>query len=405
MALETSAESPAPLRQVSMLLGQYVSRLNAVWIEAEVAELKRRPGICFLTLRDLQAKVSMQAKCHASVLDAMPLPITAGARVVVQARPSWYEPTGSLSLEIREIRAQGEGELLAQLERRKQLLQAEGLFDPALKKRLPFLPGAIGLVTGRDSAAERDVVENATKRWPAVTIVRQYALMQGLSAARSVIDGLASLQARGDIDVIVVARGGGSLHDLLPFSDEALIRAVAACTVPVVSAIGHEPDTPLLDFVADLRASTPTDAAKRIVPDVGEEVAGIATMRHRAQQAVRRLLDHETAALAQVRSRPVLAGPTTIVDEQGALLLQSRDRARRALSHRLEREREGIAHHLARVQALSPLATMRRGYAVAQSADGRVLTSVADVPDQFTVRLADGRAHVETQSTEEEPHG
>jgi exodeoxyribonuclease VII large subunit len=388
-----------------MLLGQYVSRLNAVWIEAEVAELKRRPGICFLTLRDLQAKVSMQAKCHANVLDAMPLPITAGARVVVQARPSWYEPTGSLSLEIREIRAQGEGELLAQLERRKQLLQAEGLFDPALKKRLPFLPGAIGLVTGRDSAAERDVIENATKRWPAVTIVRQYALMQGASAARSVIDGLTALQARGDIDVIVVARGGGSLHDLLPFSDEALIRAVAACTVPVVSAIGHEPDTPLLDFVANLRASTPTDAAKCIVPDVGEEMTGLATMRHRAQQAVRRFLDHETTGLAQIRSRPVLASPTSIVDEQGTLLLQSRDRARRALSHRLERESEGIMHHLARVQALSPLATMRRGYAVAQSADGHVLTSVADVPDQFTVRLVDGRAHVDTRSTEEEPHG
>src|SRR5690349_2227666 len=357
MALQTSAESPAPLRQISMLMSGYIGKLGAVWVEAEVAELKRRPGICFLTLRDLEAKVSMQAKCHASVLDAVPLPIVAGARVIVHVRPSWYEPTGSLALDIRDIRAQGEGELLAQLERRKQLLRAEGLFDPVLKKALPFLPKAIGLVTGKDSAAERDVIDNARMRWPAVTIVCQYALMQGADSARSVIDGVAALEGRGDIDVIVVARGGGSLHDLLPFWDEALVRAVAACTIPVVSAIGHEPDNPLLDLVADLRASTPTDAAKRVVPDVGEEMAAISTMRHRARHAVTQFLEHQAAALANVRSRPVLATPSTIVDEQVAVVSQSRDRARRALGHQLEREHEGIAHHLARVQALSPLAS------------------------------------------------
>jgi exodeoxyribonuclease VII large subunit len=405
MALETSAESPAPLRQISMLMSGYIGKLGAVWVEAEVAELKRRPGICFLTLRDLEAKVSMQAKCHVSVLDAVPLPIVAGARVIVHVRPSWYEPTGSLALDIRDIRAQGEGELLAQLERRKQLLRAEGLFDPALKKALPFLPKAIGLVTGKDSAAERDVIDNARMRWPAVTIVSQYALMQGADSARSVIAGVAALEGRGDIDVIVVARGGGSLHDLLPFWDEALVRAVAACTIPVVSAIGHEPDTPLLDLVADLRASTPTDAAKRVVPDVGEEMAAISTMRHRARHAVAQFLEHQAAALANVRSRPVLATPATIVDEQVAVVSQSRDRARRALGHQLEREHEGITHHLARVQALSPLATMRRGYAVAQSPDGHVLTSVHEVPPQFTVRLADGRVHVDTQSTEEKRDG
>lgn len=394
MALETSADSPAPLRQISMLMGGYISRLGAVWVEAEVAELRRRPGVCFLTLRDLEAKISMDATCHVSILDALPLPIAAGARVVVHARPSWYEPTGRLTLDLRDIRAQGEGELLAQLERRKQLLAAEGLFDPALKKRLPFLPTAIGLVTGRDSAAERDVIENARKRWPAVTIVCQYSLMQGASSARSVIDGIGALAERGDIDVIIVARGGGSLHDLLPFSDEALVRAVAACSVPVVSAIGHEPNTPLLDFVADLRASTPTDAAKRVVPDVGEETTAVATMRHRCRHAMGRFLDHELAGLAAIRSRPVLANPATIIDEQQDLVAESRDRARRALGHRLDREREGVQHQLARVQSLSPLATMKRGYAVAQSPDGEVLTSVDDVPLHFIVRLSDGRVHV-----------
>lgn len=406
MALETTADSPAPLRQVSMLLGQYVARLNAVWVEAEVAELKRRPGICFITLRDLDAKISMQAKCHVSILDAAPMPITAGARVVVQARPVWYEPTGSLSLDIREIRPQGEGELLAQLERRKQLLAAEGLFDSRLKKALPFLPTVIGLITGRDSAAERDVVENATKRWPNVTIACHYALMQGADSARSVIEGVALLDARPDVDVIVIARGGGALNDLLPFSDEALIRAIAACVTPVVSAIGHEQDVPLLDLVADLRASTPTDAAKRIVPDVGEQLTMINTLRHRARHALGRVLEHESASLAHIRSRPVLATPSSIVDAQSDIVLHQLDRSRRALSQRLDRDREAVAHHLARVQALSPLATMRRGYAVAQAPDGRVLTAVDDVPAEFTVRLSDGRAHVRTESTDKEPtHG
>ena len=402
MALDTSADSPAPLRQVSTLIGQWVGRLGPVWVEAEVAQLTRRPGICFLVLRDLRATLSVRATCHASVLDASPAPVTEGARVVVHAKPEFYEPNGSLTLQIREIRPAGEGELLAQLERRKQLLAAEGLFDARLKKPLPFLPGTVGLVTGRASAAERDVLENARLRWPGVRFEVRHALMQGSGSARAVAAAVEELASQ--VDVIVVARGGGSLEDLLPFSDEALVRTVHACRVPVVSAIGHEQDTPLLDLVADVRASTPTDAAKRVVPDAAEENDRLAGARDRLRRAVSGFVEHEAHALAQLRSRPVLAAPLTLVDAQEDALAHLRERTHRALGHRLDREHDAVGHHLARVRALSPLATLERGYAVAQTADGHVLTSVHDVPDAFVVRLADGSAHVTTDRTEETRH-
>lgn len=409
MALDTSADTPAPLRQISQLLDGYIGRLGAVWVEAEIAQLTRRQGICFLTLRDLAAKISIDAKCHVSVLDASPAPVTEGARVVVHAKPAFYAPRGTLSLDLREIRPQGEGELLAQLERRKQLLAAEGLFDPRLKKSLPLLPRGIGLITGRNSAAERDVLENARLRWPDVRFVVRHALMQGNDAARDVMAGLAELSANPSIDLIVIARGGGSVEDLLPFSDEGLIRAVHSCVLPVVSAIGHEPDTPILDLVADLRASTPTDAAKRIVPDVREELAGVAAMRERGSLAVRAILDRETRGLVDLRSRPVLAQPTTLVDAQQGVVHEWRDRSRRSLRHRLERASDEIGHHLARVRGLSPLATLERGYGVAQLPDGTVVTSVAQVAagGDLTIRVVDGTIAVRaltTTTTETDPH-
>ena len=401
MPLETSPESPAPLRQISMLIGQWIGRMGAVWLEAEVTELKRRPGICFLTLRDLQAKMSIQAKCHVTVLERVTAPIMEGARVVVLAKPAFWEGNGSLALEIREIRPQGEGELLAQLEARRRALAAEGLFDPRLKRPLPFLPRGVGLVTGKGSDAERDVLENARKRWPSVHFLVHYAAMQGPQSAASVIEAVRLLDANDEIDVIIVARGGGSLHDLLPFSDEALIRAVAACTTPLISAIGHEPDTPILDHVADHRASTPTDAAKTVVPAIADELAGLAQARARATHAIRRLLEHETAGLTALRSRPVIARPHVLVDAQRDVVMDALDRSRRCLRQLVDREHDAVGHHLARVQALSPLATMQRGYAVAQTLDGAVLTSVDAVPDEFSVRLSDGRVLAHKDSTQE----
>lgn len=407
MALQTSADSPAPLRQISTLLGSWVDRLGAVWVEAEVAQLTRRQGICFLTLRDLRATISIDATCHLSILDASPAPITEGARVVVQARPTFYAPRGSLSLELREIRLQGEGELLAQLERRRQLLAAEGLFAPHHKKSLPLLPHGIGLITGKDSAAERDVLENARRRWPDVRFVVQHALMQGDGSARGIMTALAQLDADPTVDLIVIARGGGSVQDLLPFSDEGLIRAVFAASTPVVSAIGHEPDIPILDLVADHRASTPTDAAKHIVPDVTDELAGLAAIRDRGRFAVLALIDREQRGLVAARSRPVLATPSSIVDTAERVLVDQRDRARRSVLNRLDRAGDEVGHHLARIRGLSPLATLERGYAVAQLPDGTVLTRADQVtPDgELTVRIVDAIVTVRTVSIEEASHG
>jgi exodeoxyribonuclease VII large subunit len=402
VALQTSPESPAPVRRISQLLGGWIARLGWVWIEGQISQLNLRQGMVFLTLRDCDVDISLQVTCHRRAIDASPVPVTEGARVVVHARPTFYDKRGTLSLRVDEIRPVGVGELLARLEQRRRLLAAEGLFESALKRRLPFLPHTIGLVTGRESAAERDVLQNARHRWPGVRFRTRYATMQGSKAASEVMRALSALDEDDDVEVIVVARGGGSVEDLLPFSDEALIRAVAKTTTPVVSAIGHEPDSPLLDLVADLRASTPTDAAKRIVPDVREELDGVRLLRERGQRAITSWLERELHALAAIRSRPSLAAPVTDLqrrsDEVAALI----ERSRRTLTHRLDRASDDITHRLASVRALSPKATLEHGYSVLQLADGTAVREVAQVAagDLLQARVSDGRFAVEVQSEE-----
>ena len=398
MALQTTPEAPAALRTISAAVGNWVDRLGLVWIEAEVTELRRRQGTCFLTLKDRVANVVVPATCHVAVLDALPAPLSAGSHVVLQVKPSFYVPRGSFSLEIREIRLQGEGILAARLEQLRQALAAEGLFSADRKRRLPFLPHGIGLITAKDSAAERDVLENARRRWPGVRFVVRHTTMQGPDSARDVIHSLGILDSDDSVDVIVISRGGGSLEDLLPFSDEGLVRAVFTAQTPVVSAIGHEQDVPLLDLVADLRASTPTDAAKRIVPDVAEETSGLNHARDRMRRVVRGLVDHETHRIDQLRSRPVMAAPSTLIDAAERVVVEHRDRSRRSLGHRLDRAHDEIGHHLARVRALSPLATLERGYAVAQAADGSVVTRVEQAPPgtPLTLKLTDGAVQVRT---------
>ncbi|MFD1825961.1 exodeoxyribonuclease VII large subunit [Mumia zhuanghuii] len=406
MALETTPDSPAPLRVISQLMGDYIARLGAQWIEGEIAQLTRRQGVCFLTLRDLDAKISMSVTCRRIVLDRSATPITEGARVVVHAKPDFYPANGTLSLNAREIRPVGMGELLARIEQRRQLLAAEGLFDAARKRPLPFLPHRIGLITGKGSAAERDILENARLRWPGVEFGISYALMQGNSSAAQVITALRALDADESVDVIIVARGGGSVEDLLPFSDEGLVRAVAAARTPVVSAIGHEPDVPLLDHVADVRASTPTDAAKRVVPAVADELQHLTQLRRRAWYAVDQRLGREQHRLDAVRSRPSLARPATLIDEQTARVDELLGRARRSLGHRLDLAHHDAAAQLARVRALSPLRTLERGYAVAQTADGTVITSIDQLsPDaEVSLRVVDGHATLRTLSTAPSPH-
>jgi exodeoxyribonuclease VII large subunit len=390
VSLETSAEAPVPVRTVLQLVGGWIGRLGRVWVEGQIAECAVRGSAVFLTLRDPIAAVSVRVICSRQVFDAAEPPPAEGARVVIWARPDFNANRGSFALAALEIRAVGVGELLARLERLRRQLASEGLFSAERKRVLPFLPGVVGLICGRDSAAQRDVMQNAGRRWPAVRFRVEQVAVQGPYAVSEVIDALRRLDGDPEVDVIVIARGGGSIEDLLAFSDETLIRAVAACRTPVVSAIGHEQDTPLLDYVADLRASTPTDAAKRIVPDVAEQLALIAQLRDRARRCVTGWLDRETAWLASVRSRPALADPVREVERQAERVDALLQRARMSLDTSLVRGRDDVAHTRARLLALSPASTLRRGYAIVQHRGDGVVRSAAEVEpgETLTVRFA-----------------
>jgi len=391
----TSPEQPWPVRTVAAKIAGWVARLGAIWVEGQVAQLAVRPGAAtaFLTLRDPAADMSLSVTCPRRVVEGLRPPLAEGARVVLLGRPDFYAARGTLSLRATEIRPVGVGELLARLERLKALLAAEGLFAAERKRRLPFLPGCVGLVTGRASAAERDVRDNAARRWPAVRFRVVNVAVQGVGSAADIIAALRALDADPAVEVIVLARGGGSVEDLLPFSDEALVRAVAGCRTPVVSAVGHETDTPLVDFVADRRCSTPTDAAKAVVPDVAEELHRLQVARQRCRRAVAGRLDRETAVLDGLRRRPVLARPGLMVAERLRSVGELRERVRRCLAHRLAAGTDDLAHTRARLTALSPGGTLRRGYAVVQRAGGQVVRRPADAApgERLRVRLADGQ--------------
>jgi exodeoxyribonuclease VII large subunit len=401
---KSTADDPWPVRVVSQKVGSWIAKLGWVWVDGQVAQISRRPGstVVFLTLRDPSADLSLTVTAHRDVLDAGAPELAEGARVTMHAKPEFYPSRGTLSLRADEIRQVGLGELLARLEKLKRLLGAEGLFARERKRRLPFLPGRIGLITGRASAAERDVLMNTRRRWPAVDFRVINVPVQGPTAVPQIIDALKVLDNDDTVDVIVLARGGGSVEDLLPFSDEALCRAVFAARTPVVSAIGHETDAPLIDYVADVRASTPTDAAKRIVPDLAEEQQLIESARRRLDRAVRTLLDREDHRIAAWRSRPSLSRPELLVDQRAAEVTALRDRAVRSLDHRLRRADDDLRHTVARLRALSPAATLQRGYAIVQRADGHVVRASTDVriKDPLRVRLAEGELRAVVQETQ-----
>jgi exodeoxyribonuclease VII large subunit len=401
---KSTADEPWPVRVVSQKLGAWVAKLGWVWVDGQVAQISRRPGtsVVFLTLRDPSADLSLTVTAHRDVLDAGAPELAEGARVTMHAKPEFYPARGSLSLRADEIRQVGLGELLARLERLKKLLGAEGLFARERKRRLPFLPQRIGLITGRASAAERDVLMNTRRRWPAVDFRVINVAVQGPTAVPQIIDALKVLDNDDTVDVIVIARGGGGVEDLLPFSDEALCRAVFAARTPVVSAIGHETDAPLIDYVADVRASTPTDAAKRIVPDLAEESRLIEQARYRLDRAVGALLDRESQRLEAWRSRPSMARPELLIDQRTADMTQLRDRGLRSLEQRLRRADDELRHTVARLRALSPAATLERGYAIVQRADGHVVRAADEVKtdDLLRVRLAEGELQATVREQE-----
>jgi exodeoxyribonuclease VII large subunit len=403
----SSPEAPWPVRTVARKVAEWIGRLGEVWVEGQVAQLSRRGGAAtvFLTLRDPAADLSVPVTCAREVADRPGLELTEGARVVVRARPDYYIARGSFSLRATEIRAVGLGELLARIERTRRLLAAEGLFDAVRKKPLPFAPRVVGVVTGRESAAERDVLVTARRRWPAVRFTVHHCAVQGVNAASSVIDGLRRLDADPEVEVIVLARGGGSVEDLLPFSDEGLVRAVAACRTPVVSAVGHETDTTLVDHAADVRAATPTDAAHRVVPEIGEQRRLVDGLRARARHLLSARLEQQERWLESVRSRPVLASPDRLLHGREEDVQQLRTRARRTLTHRLEGAERDLEHARARVAAPSPAATLERGYAVVQRADGALVRDPAEVADdeRLSVRVAGGRLPVRVAREDGQP--
>ena len=394
---ETSSESPAPVRLVSEAIKDYIDRLGPIWIEGEISELNERSGgMAFMRLRDTSADMSISVMCYKTVLASVQ-PLPANARVVIHAKPSWFTKNGSLTMSAKEIRQVGVGELLARLEALKEKLALEGLFSADRKIALPRLPRTVGLICGRNTDAEKDVVENARRRWPAVQFEIREVAVQGAAAVVEVSAALAELEANSDVDVIIITRGGGSFEDLLPFSDESLVRLAASCTTPIVSAIGHEKDAPLLDLVADYRASTPTDAAKRVVPDIAQEISDIEKIRDRMYRRLVSTIDYELNQIAQLRNRPVMKDPTVMLTVRRDEIKAWRDRSIRSFASILEIEKKELKGVQAHLRSLSPQSTMDRGYAVVQLDDGSIVrdASKAKAGASLRIRVAKG----ETRAT------
>ena len=390
---DTTRENPWPVRTLAQRMTEYIARSPAAWIEGQIAQVSLRSGsqMSFVTLRDPSVPMSVQVVCSRMLLTAMDPPPSEGSRIVVHGRFEFYPARGSLNFRVDQVHPVGIGELLARLERLRRLLAAEGLTAPERKRPLPFLPGVVGLITGRASAAESDVLANARARWPAVRFRVENPAVQGVSAVPQMMEALATLDADPAVDVIVLARGGGSMEDLLPFSDEALCRAVSRCRTPVISAIGHEPDHPIVDDVADVRCSTPTDAGKRVVPDAAAERRQVEQLQARARRALTGWVTTEEARLRRLTSAAVLADPLTPIDRRQDEVRTLRDRGRSVIRVSLERIERDIAHRRAQLAVLGPAATLARGYAVVQG-HGSVLRSIADAPfgTDLRIRLADG---------------
>jgi exodeoxyribonuclease VII large subunit len=399
---ETSSESPAPVRVVSEAIKEYVERLGPIWIEGEISELNERSGgMAFMRLRDTSVDMSLSVMCYKNVLAAVQ-PLPANARVVIHAKASWFTKNGSLTMSAKEIRQVGVGELLARLEALKGVLAAEGLFSADRKVALPKLPRKVGLICGRNTDAEKDVVENARRRWPAVEFEIREVAVQGAAAVVEVSAALRELEDMDEVDVIIITRGGGSFEDLLPFSDESLVRLAASCETPIVSAIGHEKDSPLLDLVADYRASTPTDAAKRVVPDIEQEISDINKIRDRMYRRLLSSVEYELNQIAQLRNRPVMKDPGVMIKVRKDELTALRDRSHRGFKALLDIEKKEIKGVIAHLRSLSPQSTMDRGYAVVQSDDGKIVRDATKLKagSVLRIRAAKGEAKASVLASE-----
>lgn len=394
-AADTTRDNPWPLSRLTQNIKIYVDRMSPLWVEGQVVQYNPRPGsrMAFFTLRDTESDTSMTVTAFPNVITAIGAGFEEGVKVVARVKPVFWERSGSLNLQAAEIHLQGLGDLLAQIERLRQRLAAEGLFDTDRKKPLPFLPRVIGLVCGRNAKAKDDVIVNASARWPAARFEVREVAVQGQYAVREVTQAIAELDSLPQVDVIVVARGGGSVEDLLPFSDEALVRAAAQTSTPLVSAIGHEGDAPLLDYVADYRASTPTDAARRIVPDLAQELDGLARAREGMRSAIQRRLDQERYNLDLLVSRPIFLAPAATLEPHRTFIDSALTSLRTQVERRLSSERQSILQASATLQALSPQATLERGYSMLRLPSGELVRDASQVPKGTLVEgiLAQGR--------------
>ena len=387
-----TVDAPWPVGVLAAKIKGWIDRLGTVWVEGEITQWGVSGGNVYGKLKDLTADATVGFTIWSSVRGKLPDDLKQGARVVALVKPNYWVKGGTLTMQVFEMRHVGLGDLLERLERLRQKLKAEGLFDLDRKKLLPFLPGCIGLITGKDSDAEKDVLRNAQLRWPSVEFRVVHAAVQGDRAAGDVTAALRQLDADPEVDVIIVARGGGDFQNLLVFSDETLVRTAAACATPIISAIGHEADRPLLDDVADLRASTPTDAAKRVVPDVAEELSRVQQARSRIGLRVTRLITSEIDKLEQLRSRPVLATSAWLVDSRAEELSRYVGRSFELVGLLVDRSHTRVTELRAQLRALSPQRTLDRGYAIAQLPGGTVLRRKQDAPagTPLLLTLADG---------------
>ncbi len=394
-AADTTRDNPWPLSRLTQNIKIYVDRMSALWVEGQVVQYNPRPGsrMAFFTLRDTESDTSMTVTAFPNVITAIGAGFEEGVKVVARVKPVFWERSGSLNLQAAEVHLQGLGDLLAQIERLRQRLAAEGLFDADRKKPLPFLPRVIGLVCGRNAKAKDDVIVNASARWPGARFEVREVAVQGQYAVREVTQAIAELDSLPQVDVIVVARGGGSVEDLLPFSDEALVRAAAQTSTPLVSAIGHEGDAPLLDYVADYRASTPTDAARRIVPDLAQELDGLARAREGMRSAIQRRLAQERYNLDLLVSRPIFLAPAATLEPHRTFIDSALTSLRTQVERRLSSERQSILQASATLQALSPQATLERGYSMLRLPSGELVRDASQVPKGTLVEgiLAQGR--------------
>ena len=398
----STVDAPWPVSTLSAKIKGWIDRLGSVWVEGEITQWGVSGGNVYGKLKDLDVDATVGFTVWSSVKAKLPDDLKQGDRVVALVKPNYWVKGGTLTMQVFEMRHVGLGDLLERLERLRQSLKAEGLFDADRKKPIPFLPGVIGLVTGKDSDAEKDVLRNAQLRWPAVVFRVVHAAVQGDRAAGEVTAAIKKLDADPEVDVIIVARGGGDFQNLLVFSDETLVRAAAAAATPLISAIGHEADRPLLDDVADLRASTPTDAAKRVVPDVAEELARVQQARARIGVRLTSMLSVEIDRLGAVRSRPVMASSSWIVDSRAEELGRYVQRSRELADRVVDRAGQQLVEHLGHLRALSPQRTLDRGYAIAQLPSGAALRDAADAPPGTSLRitLAVGTVHADTRKVE-----